>query len=151
MDKNKIILILRNIAFVIAVVLVTCVIRTVIKPVIVHGQSMSPTYHENQYVIGHWFVNIDRFDVVVIDVDDLQLIKRVIGLPGETIMYKDNQLYVNNTLVEDTYGNGNTADFMITLGKDEYFCMGDNREHSIDSRSYGAFNYDQIVSKMNWN
>ena len=148
--KGKIILFIQNVLFVVAVIMCMLVLRTIFKPVIVQGISMEPTYHENQYIIGHWFYDLNRFDCVTVNVDDLQLIKRIVGLPGETIEYKDNVLYVNGTVVDDPYGNGITKDFSITLGADEYFCMGDNREHSKDSRSYGAFKYDQIAAKMNW-
>ena len=85
------------------------------------------------------------------------LIKRVIGLPGETVEYRNNQLYINGEPVEEpfldasytsTYPGTFTSDFKTEkLGEDEYFCMGDNRPHSSDSRYYGAFHKSDIVSK----
>lgn len=154
MDKIKIspktYNIIRNIMLIIIAILFVAIMRTLFKPTLISGTSMEPTYHQDQYVIGHWFLNVDRFDVMVIDVGDKELIKRVVGLPNETIEFKDNVLYVNGNIVEDTYANGSTEDFAITLGPDEYFCMGDNREHSIDSRYYGTFTYKSFNAKMNW-
>ena len=84
------------------------------------------------------------------------LIKRVIGLPGETVSYKDGQLYINGKAMDEPFLNQdyvNTYEdgtFMsdvdpITLGDDEYFCLGDNRPHSSDSRYYGPFKKDDII------
>ena len=81
----------------------------------------------------------------------------MIGLPGETVEYRNNQLYINGEPVEEpfldesytsTYPGSFTGDFKTEkLGEDEYFCMGDNRPHSSDSRYYGAFHKSDIVSK----
>lgn len=147
--KNKI-SIITFILKCIALVLIVLIIRTLINPTIISGTSMEPTYQSNQLVVGHWFYDIDRFDVVTIKTDKKTLIKRVIGLPGETIEYKDNKLYVNGNLVEDNYGTGNTSDFIVTVSNDCYFCLGDNRENSIDSRIYGEFSEKQIRYKINW-
>jgi len=71
--------------------------------------------------------------------------KRVIGLPGEKIRYKNNKLYINDKIIEDSYAYGDTENFQeITLGNDEYFLMGDNREISLDSRSLGVIKKDEI-------
>ena len=88
-----------------------------------------------------------RFDVVVVNknVEGNNLIKRVIGLPGETIRYKNNVLYINDEIVEDPYAYGVTNNFQeITLGNDEYFVMGDNRAVSLDSRSFGVITKEEM-------
>ena len=74
--------------------------------------------------------------------------KRVIGLPNEKISFVDNKLYVNDEYVEEPFltEDTETRDFEVVLGDDEYFCMGDNRSVSRDSRYYGAFSSKDILS-----
>lgn len=117
----------------------------------VNGISMEPTFMNGEIHIAKRWFSIDRFDVVVIDAYDVAnttLIKRVIGLPNETVEYKNNQLYINGQLIEDNYGNGDTEDFIITLKDDEYFVLGDNRIESWDSRIYGTFSKDLIFAEL---
>ena len=81
----------------------------------------------------------------------------MVGLPGETISYTDGVLYVdgapvNETFFDEAYVSTYGADFMrdiepVTLKEDEYYCLGDNRPHSSDSRVYGPFKEDVIVAK----
>jgi len=79
---------------------------------------------------------IDRWDIVVIRVDGSNLIKRVIGLPGETIKYYEGNLYINGEQKDDPFSLTFTYDFEeIKIGANEYFVMGDNRSISQDSRS----------------
>lgn len=119
--------------------------------VLVHGESMKPNYSEGNLLFADkQFDYINRFDVVVINASDVDniLIKRVIGLPGETVEYKNNQLFINGEFVEDIYSTGWTENFSFTLSEDCYFCMGDNREHSYDSRKYGEFERREIFAKV---
>ena len=77
-----------------------------------------------------------------------KLIKRVIGLPGETVEYKDGKLYIDGKVMKDEYSKSTTNDFdKVTLGKDEYFVLGDNRAVSIDSRRLGPINKKDILGK----
>ncbi|MBE6107848.1 MAG: signal peptidase I [Erysipelotrichaceae bacterium] len=132
------------------------------KPVRVNGDSMYPQIKHNQVGFSMVFNknNIERFDVVVVYIEetDKYLVKRVIGLPHETIRYTDSKLYVNDVLVEENFldreyvfsqmQNMNfTSDFEIHLGEDEVYLLGDNRPYSRDSRYYGPFSKDEIVSK----
>ena len=119
----------------------------VFYPIQIVGNSMFPTLKDGEIGICTRISKISRFDIVVVNQDDRKIIKRVIGLPNETIEYKDNQLYINGNLVKDTKKVGFTKDFKVTLGNDEYFCMGDNREHSLDSRKYGAYSRKQIMGE----
>ena len=118
----------------------------------VNGSSMYPTLQENERGIAlrtNFFKQIKRFDIVVINYDGRYLVKRVIGLPGETIKYRNNKLYINNNLVlEDFLDDTYTGDIEETLGVDEYFCLGDNRQSSADSRVYGAFMKESIKAIM---
>ena len=128
---------------VIAVVLFRSFIAT---PILVKGRSMYETLTGNEMMILNKLAKIDRFDIVVVDntVDDY-IIKRVIALPNETIYCLNNEIYVNDKRIKDTYAYGETEDFdKITLKKDEYFVMGDNREISKDSRIIGPIKKKSI-------
>ena len=138
-----------------AIALTFFLLKFVMMPCVVEGSSMEPILKNKDF--GYSFIltkniSINRFDIVVINVGDKEneklIVKRVIGLPGETVSYVDNQLYINGELVNETFLNEEvkTNDFTITLSADEYCCLGDNRSVSRDSRYYGAFKNDEIVS-----
>ena len=124
----------------------------------VDGESMMPTLTNNQRAFGSCLGTRDRGDIVVIEVGDKTdhlIIKRIIGLPGETISIKGTDVYINGELLEEDYldeslnqGADCYDDMEITLSDNEYFCMGDNRDHSSDSRYYGPFTSDQILAEM---
>ena len=131
------------------IILVVISIRTfIITPIIVQGESMVPTLDGREIMIlKKYDTTYERFDIVVVNksVEGDNLIKRVIGLPGETIRYKNGKLYINGKIIDDKYAYGNTGNFQeITLGEDEYFLMGDNREISLDSRSLGIIKKSEI-------
>lgn len=131
------------------IILVVVLIRTFIfTPVMVSGESMVPTLAGSEIMIlKKYDTNYERFDIVVVNksVEGDNLIKRVIGLPNETIEYKNEKLYINDKEVEDPYAFGNTGAFeKITLASDEYFLMGDNREVSLDSRILGVIKKEEI-------
>ena len=152
MKKEVIKDLLKDIFF--AIVIVIVLINYVLIPCVVEGSSMYDTLHENDYGYSFIFtrkIAINRFDIAVImtgnDMSSKLLVKRVIGLPNETIEYKDNRLYVNGEYVEEDFlKEVTTGDFTAVLSDDEYFCLGDNRNVSRDSRFYGPFSGDKIVS-----
>lgn len=121
------------------------------------GDSMEPNFHDGNIMlmdtIGYKhldFLAIKRFDVVVIEYDiPKYIIKRVIGLPNEKISYVDNKLYINGSLVEEKHKiNGITEDIEeIEIPSDMYFVLGDNRENSTDSRTFGLVQKNKIVGK----
>lgn len=133
----------------------------IVKPVQVYGSSMFPTLLDKEVgisnIIKRKVKGINRFDIVIIRNGDEFLVKRVIGLPGETIEYRMEKLYVNGEFVEEPFLDTEYAknyDGVFTeriqpveLGDDEYYCLGDNRPFSADSRFYGAFKGKDIVSK----
>ena len=137
----------------------------IIKPVRVYGSSMYPTLHDGDtgfsYIISMTIGGIERFDIVVAKMPDSSeyLVKRVIGLPNEKICYQEDHLYIDYQLInEDFFDIDYINDYdkrklftsnigCIVLKEDEYFLLGDNRPYSTDSRYYGTFNKDQIVSK----
>lgn len=133
------------------------VIRTFIcTPINVNGSSMSTTLKDGDIMILNKIgikSGIDRFDIVVVKTDNNYLIKRVIGLPNETISYQDEKLYINGKVIEDKYNLNYTEDFEpVKLGSDEYFVMGDNRSISKDSRvsEVGPIKKDKILGKTNF-
>lgn len=138
-------------SYVIVIIIVLLIKKFVVSPIKVNGESMMTTLHDKDImilnIIGYKINGADRFDIVVVDTPNEYIIKRVIGLPGETVEYKDNQLYINGEKVEDNHGSQVTNDFKVKLGKDEYYVLGDNRTNSIDSRIYGAFNKNKILGK----
>lgn len=89
-----------------------------------------------------------------IDDDGYKYIKRVIGLPGETIQIQSGSIFINGEYLHDPFNNGileaYSAKHEILLGDDEYFVLGDNREESIDSRdfSFGNVARNKIVGKI---
>ena len=123
----------------------------------VRGSSMEPTYHAQDILLlnklHYQIFNPKRFDVVaVLDQNDGPVIKRIIGLPGETVEYKDNELYINGEKIEETFKKSITEDFSLDyeIGKSQYFIVGDNRENSTDSRNskVGLITEDKLIGKV---
>lgn len=136
----------------ILIIIVILLIRTyLVTPIRVNGTSMYPTLKQNEIMILNKIglkSGINRFDIVVVKTENTRIIKRVIGLPGESVMYEDDKLYINGKYVEDEYSLSKTKDFdNIVLKEDEYFVLGDNREVSKDSRIIGPINEEQILGK----
>lgn len=134
------------------VILVVIFIKIfVFSPIRVNGASMNPTLNDKDIMIldeiSYRFSEIERFNIVVVKEENEYLIKRIIGLPGEKIEYKDNKLYIDGKYVKEDFKHMETMDFSITLGEDEYFIMGDNRTNSTDSRIFGPISRDEIIGK----
>lgn len=137
----------------IVIVILVFLIRTFIfTPIVVQGESMVPTLSGGELMIlKKYDKSYQRFDIVVVskEIKGDNLIKRIIGLPGETIRYKNNHLYIDDKIVDDKYAYGDTDNFQeIKLGKDEYFLMGDNRKISLDSRILGPIKTNNIEGKV---
>lgn len=122
-------------------------------PVNVEGSSMESTLQNDDFGLSFIItknLGVNRFDIVVIQSEKtpVMIVKRVIGMPNEIIEYKDNKLYVDGEMVEESFLNDSakTDDFSYTLADDEYFVLGDNRGISKDSRYYGVFKKDEFVS-----
>lgn len=131
----------------IIIVIVVVLIRTFIAtPVRVDGDSMKTNLLDGQILILYKLSKIERYDIVVLkeDTDD-KIIKRVYGMPGDTIRIEHNKIYINDKVIDDKFGVGETSNYSeVKLGKDEYFVLGDNREISKDSRSFGPVKKQNI-------
>lgn len=132
----------------IVITMIVILIRMfIISPVRVDGTSMYPTLSNNEFLLlSKYDQSYDRFDIVVLKYRNERLVKRIIGLPGETVEYKNNTLYINGKEIEEPFINTNTDDFNLNeLGYDKipenyYFVVGDNRGSSLDSRMIGLIN-----------
>ena len=150
--KNKLGVFFKEyVPYIIVIILVLFVKRYVVSPIKVNGDSMLKTLHDGDVmildIIGYRFSEIKRFDIVVVDENKEFLIKRIIGLSGETIEYRHNQLFVNGKKVKDSFGSDITEDFKVTVPDNCYFVLGDNRTNSLDSRYFGSFNKKDILGK----
>lgn len=134
------------------IILFIILMRTyVVTPVRVSGSSMANTLKNGEILLlnkfEYRFSDIKRFDIVVVKAHGERIIKRVIGLPGETLKYENGILYINDKMIEEDYLDEVTKDFTYE-GKipDEcYFVMGDNRDDSLDSRYFGCFPKKDIL------
>lgn len=145
----------------IALVIVVPIRLFVAKPFLVSGQSMDPNFANGQYLIvdelTYHFDAPHRGDVIIFKYpkDPSQyFIKRIIGLPTETVHIVSGEIQVTSsegktTTLNEPYivNHGNGSDLTRVLGPDEYFVMGDNRPESSDSRSWGNLPQANIVGR----
>ena len=139
------------------------------SPVMVDGDSMEPTLTNGDYLILNKFSSVERFDIVVFpppDQDDTQYVKRVIGVPGDSIEYRDDVLFLNGEpteqiFLEDSLQKDATiytsGDFTLltlfgvdTVPEGQYFVLGDNRLNSRDSRVFGFIDEESILGKVSF-
>lgn len=144
--------------YVLILLLVIAIKAFVITPVQVNGDSMYNTLSNNDIMlldkISYRFSNIERFDIVVLNYNDKHLIKRVIGLPGDTVKIIENKLYINDEYVEEKFLSSSviTEDYELQgkVPDGYYFVMGDNRSVSLDSRRLGVFSKSKIEGKTSF-
>ncbi len=126
--------------------------------VVVAGRSMAPTYEEGSRILSLPInTPLERGDVVLLDDGGSEYaIKRIIGLPGETVHLWRGFIFINRWLLQEpylprhtyTYPDEQIGNFSLKLGQNEYFVLGDNRFVSVDSREYGAVGRDRIKSRV---
>jgi signal peptidase I len=145
----------------IAVIIVLPMRLFVAQPFIVSGASMEPTFDNGEYLIvdelSYRFEEPERGDVIIFKYprDESQFfIKRVIGLPGETVTITDTSVTITKTDGEETsleepyvHNLGNGRSISVILEEGEYFVMGDNRPESSDSRYWGVLPKENIVGR----
>lgn len=146
--------------------------RFFFAPVMVDGDSMEPTLANRDYLLLNKFSDIERFDIIVFPPphnEETQYVKRVIGMPGDSIEYYADVLFVNGEIVEETfleskdseaqlfYSSGNFSlstlfDIGVvseeTVPEGHYFVLGDNRFNSRDSRSFGYIDEETVLGKV---
>ena len=146
--------ILKSLLPYIIILIIVVLIRTfIITPAVVNGDSMKDTLLDNEVVlVNKLYVNVSdikRFDIVVINENGEHIVKRIIGLPGEKVEYKNNKLFINDKEVNNELKFKDTEDFVYEkVESDKYFVLGDNREISKDSRIIGTINKDDIIGKV---
>ena len=151
----------------IAIVLAFIVRAFVFTPIVVDGASMEPTLQDRDRMVVTKIGEPKRFDIIVFHAtENKDYIKRVIGLPGDSIEYKDDILYINGKSYDEPYlekskqevmGGPLTRSFTLRdtpVGSDvvpegHLFVMGDNRRNSKDSRQIGAIPIEKVVGTTN--
>lgn len=129
----------------------------------VSGDSMETALHNGDNLIvdkiSYHFREPERYEIIVFPYrhqENTYYIKRIIGLPGESVQIKEGEVYINGKLLGETYGiekinigEEGIAKDMIVLGEDEYFVLGDNRNHSSDSRdgSVGILKREELIGR----
>ncbi len=152
-------------AVVISLVIIMPIRYFLIQPFIVKGASMEPNFYDEEYLIineiSYRFAGPQRGDIVVFRYPQNPqeyFIKRVIGLPGEKIQIKDNEVYIynqdnsNGIKLDELYLADGAQTYSlneepVALGEDEYYFLGDNRNASRDSRNFGPVNKSFIIGK----
>lgn len=140
--------------FVIALVVLTIVFNVLIGVSRVTGQSMEPTFADGELVLfTRLNFSYNRGDVVVARMPSGEYyIKRIVAMAGDTVELVDGCLYVNGEALPegqgDTWEESGIVTYPYTVEADKYFLLGDNREHSTDSRAFGALPESSIRGKI---
>ena len=133
-------------------------------PMTIEGNSMEKTLHQEDHIIYEKFSEIKRFDIILFKANDgTIMVKRVVGLPGESISYFNDHLLINGDMIDEPYlkevkvnhleshytTNFDSEEILGRpyLSSDAYFVLGDNRRVSKDSRSFGEVKAEQIIGK----
>jgi len=136
----------------------------VVQPFYVKGASMEPNFYDYEYLIidelSYRFNDPARGEVIVLrDPRNTRqyFIKRIIGMPGETVEVKDGEIKINNEdfekskILDESFYLSDIktgGDIKVKLEQNEYFILGDNRSASLDSRVFGAINEDEIIGRV---
>lgn len=146
------------IPYLIIIIAVILIRSFIVTPVTVSGDSMNKTLHNGQILfLNKLDKKYERFDIVVINYEKDRIIKRIIGLPGDKIEYKDNKLYVNGKFLKEDFLHEVTNDFTLKgitydlydkIPENYYLVLGDNRPNSYDSRMIGLIKKEDIIGTV---
>lgn len=151
----------------VAILMITLFVLTtfVFRTIYIDGSSMEPTLHHGEMGVANRLMkeqDLKRFDVIVMNTEsEGYVVKRIVGLPNETIAYQDEKLLINGEWYDESFLDKDyialhtmnnqipfTQDFgPITLKDDEYFVVGDNRMNSKDSRVLGPIHWADIIAR----
>ena len=126
----------------------------ILETVKIDGSSMEPTFQNEDIIlmekVSYRFHSPIRNDIVIVDIGDKTIIKRVVGMPGDKLKIEDGVLYRNEEKVEEPYIQEKMVSDIqeLTVPLHHVFVMGDNRNNSSDSRVYGAFDENQIQGRV---
>lgn len=157
-------------AIIIALIVAFLIRAFVFSPIVVDGPSMQPTLYDRDQMIvnkfNYHFSEPKRYDIIVFHADEEKdFIKRVIGLPGEHVEMRNNDLYIDGEILKEPYTEPNenngleqailTSDFKLeelpgnheVIPKGQILVLGDNRNNSTDSRAIGLVDISEVVGK----
>ena len=106
-------------SYVLIIIIVLLIKKFVFTPIRVNGESMYPTLHHKDLMIlneiGYYLNGLERFDIVVVNINSEKIIKRVIGLPGDKVEYKDNKLYINDEEIKEEFTHDDTLNSLLRM------------------------------------
>lgn len=144
----------------VALILAIIIREFIVTPVFVSGQSMEPTFHNKNRVVITKIHTTNHFDMIVFKAthSNTNLIKRVIGLPGDLIKVENDELYINGERFEEPYleenknavfeGQNLTQNLEVEVPEGYLYVLGDNRRNSTDSRILGFIDEDMVIGKV---
>lgn len=154
------------IAIIIGVIVITIIRSFITMNYEVVGKSMMPTFHDHDKVLVSKLSTINRLDIIIFHGDENEdYVKRVIGLPGDTITYENDRLYINDSIVEEKFLHSYkaykdpvenfTEDFNLEaltgskkVPPNKLFVLGDNRISSLDSRYFHFIDESEVVGEV---
>ena len=138
----------KQILFILMLTVIVLFRTFVLQRIIISGNSMSPTLNDGNVVWAWKNPTLDRNDIVIIKKDGTLYIKRIVGMPEETVEIKNGKAYINGKELQEEFDEMESEEQKIQLKENEYFVLGDNRNDSTDSRIWGAIGKEEITGEI---
>ena len=138
----------KQILFILMLTVIVLFRTFVLQRIIISGNSMSPTLNDGNVVWAWKNPTLERNDIVIIKKDGTLYIKRIIGLPEETVEMKNGKPYINGIELQEDFDEIESEEQKVQLKENEYFVLGDNRNDSTDSRVWGAIDKEEITGEV---